>query len=64
MEWNFRNKVINGIDATFWTNNTYGAKRIYKVDYISCIDWLVVDGIGWIELFDWTAGFCGLKQYK
>ena len=45
-EWNFRNEVINGIDAIHWPNQIYGAKRIYEVDCISCIDWLVViDGI-------------------
>ena len=46
MELNFRNEVINGIDAMHWTNQIYGAKRITEVDCISCIDGLIViDGI-------------------
>ena len=37
MEWNIRDKVINGIDATHCTNKTYGAKRICEVDYPSVV---------------------------
>ena len=48
-----------------WLNNTVGAKRIYEVDFISCIQWLViVDGIDGNEWFDGTDGFGGLKLYK
>ena len=37
MEWNIRDKVINGIDATHCTNKTYGAKRICEVDYLTVL---------------------------